>query len=340
MEQYQARDIFMGELKIANILKTSFEEYFNELKTTIVLSRSGCCIVQIAKAEVAKKLKPRTIVVQLNKDRIVVDLKVGRLTRTLHALNGFLSRFMHQEEVDVHNMISEKLLASQASLESLNLSVILPSLETRNMHHQFKKAKLQLDSLFHADDPHKDPNVTGDPYKTLFVARLHVRAFLVIKSGIFEEAKSVSESEGIMVRLITDKETNKPRGYAFIESNSKLDQVDLNLRNQGLVRTEALTGKGRSRDRERIEISIGERSRERSHDKVRDRDPREDRHHNRDRDRNRERERERDRERDHGRERDRGRDRERERDVGRDHERPRERERDRDRNRDREGERL
>lgn len=27
-------------------------------------------------------------------------------------------------------------------------------------------------NIFNADDPHKDPNATGDPYKTLFVARL------------------------------------------------------------------------------------------------------------------------------------------------------------------------
>lgn len=28
-----------------------------------------------------------------------------------------------------------------------------------------------------ADDPHNDPNVSGDPYKTLFVAKLVSRIF-------------------------------------------------------------------------------------------------------------------------------------------------------------------
>lgn len=31
--------------------------------------------------------------------------------------------------------------------------------------------------FFFADDPHNDPNISGDPYKTLFVARLVSTSF-------------------------------------------------------------------------------------------------------------------------------------------------------------------
>ncbi|GAY42727.1 hypothetical protein CUMW_069100, partial [Citrus unshiu] len=61
-------------------------------------------------------------------------------------------------------------------------------------------------------DPHNDPNVSGDPYKTLFVARL---SYETTESKIKREFESYGPIK--RVRLVTDKETNKPRGYAFIE---------------------------------------------------------------------------------------------------------------------------
>ncbi|KAJ1419037.1 U1 small nuclear ribonucleoprotein of 70kDa N-terminal [Sesbania bispinosa] len=61
-------------------------------------------------------------------------------------------------------------------------------------------------------DPHNDPNVSGDPYKTLFVAKL---SYETTESRIKREFESYGPIK--RVRLVTDKETNKPRGYAFIE---------------------------------------------------------------------------------------------------------------------------
>ncbi|KAK9228135.1 hypothetical protein WN944_021083 [Citrus x changshan-huyou] len=82
-------------------------------------------------------------------------------------------------------------------------------------------------------DPHNDPNVSGDPYKTLFVARL---SYETTESKIKREFESYGPIKRLIcnscnggdssrdgkpcdekVRLVTDKETNKPRGYAFIE---------------------------------------------------------------------------------------------------------------------------
>ncbi|KAG6725136.1 hypothetical protein I3842_02G016900 [Carya illinoinensis] len=71
--------------------------------------------------------------------------------------------------------------------------------------------------------PNEDPNIAGDPYKTLFVARL---SYETTESRIKREFESygpikrvgiLSIPHGGSVRVIADKESNKPRGYAFIE---------------------------------------------------------------------------------------------------------------------------
>ncbi|KAK6150912.1 hypothetical protein DH2020_015844 [Rehmannia glutinosa] len=64
----------------------------------------------------------------------------------------------------------------------------------------------------YTDDPNNDPNISGDPYKTLFVARLN---YETTESRIKREFEAYGPIK--RVRLITDKESNKPRGYAFIE---------------------------------------------------------------------------------------------------------------------------
>ncbi|RZC92563.1 hypothetical protein C5167_029342 [Papaver somniferum] len=95
-----------------------------------------------------------------------------------------------------------------------------------------KKAADELEKY----DPSNDPNVTGDPYKTLFVARLNYEttehrikrefdSYGTIKRGnapwVLTKAVHLSEPSDTWdlnhVRMITYKESNKPRGYAFIE---------------------------------------------------------------------------------------------------------------------------
>ncbi|CAI9753568.1 unnamed protein product [Fraxinus pennsylvanica] len=61
-------------------------------------------------------------------------------------------------------------------------------------------------------DPNNDPNISGDPYKTLFVARLNYETTEIRVKREFEAYGPIKR-----VTLITDKESNKPRGYAFIE---------------------------------------------------------------------------------------------------------------------------
>ncbi|KAL6542270.1 U1 small nuclear ribonucleoprotein [Orobanche minor] len=130
-----------------------------------------------------------------------------------------------------------------------------------------KKAAEEIEKY----DPNNDPNISGDPYKTLFVARLNYEttesrvkrefeaygpikrdSFILIEAYALMRLKAygspcpaktsqtrladfktlvlgtttfIDSSDGdasclealLKVRLITDKESSKPRGYAFIE---------------------------------------------------------------------------------------------------------------------------
>ncbi|ORY86163.1 U1 snRNP-associated protein Usp101, partial [Protomyces lactucae-debilis] len=60
-------------------------------------------------------------------------------------------------------------------------------------------------------NPAEDPEVRGDPYKTLFVSRL---AYSVTESDL----RTVFEPYGAIdrIRLVNEKDTGKSRGYAFI----------------------------------------------------------------------------------------------------------------------------
>lgn len=217
-------------------------------------------------------------------------------------------------------------------------------------------------------DPSNDPNISGDPYKTLFVARLN---YETTESRIKREFESYGPIK--RVRLVTDKFTNKPKGYAFIEyvhtrdmkaaykqgDGRKIDGrrvlVDVergrtvpNWRPRRLggglgttrVGSEELNQKhsgrelqqtgGSSHSEEPRSRDERERDREKSRERGRDKE--------RERERSRERSNEKPRDRDHREDRhhrDRDRDRDREDRHHRDRDRDRDRTRDRDRGRDR-----
>ncbi|KAJ4891046.1 U1 small nuclear ribonucleoprotein 70 kDa [Raphanus sativus] len=61
-------------------------------------------------------------------------------------------------------------------------------------------------------DPNNDPNASGDPYKILFVARLNYETSESKIKRKFEAYGPITQ-----VHVVTDQQTNKPRGYAFIE---------------------------------------------------------------------------------------------------------------------------
>merc|ERR1719454_1502435 len=66
-------------------------------------------------------------------------------------------------------------------------------------------------------DPHKDPNAEGDPFKTLFVARVSYDTTEKKLKREFEVFGSVKK-----VRMVYDQK-GKPRGYAFLEFEHERD---------------------------------------------------------------------------------------------------------------------
>ncbi|KAL2668576.1 hypothetical protein GLYMA_01G175100v4 [Glycine max] len=222
-------------------------------------------------------------------------------------------------------------------------------------------------------DPHNDPNVSGDPYKTLFVAKL---SYETTESRIKREFESYGPIK--RVRLVADKDTNKPRGYAFIEYLHTRDmkaaykQADGRKIDGRRVLVDVERGRtvpnwrprrlGGGLGTTRVggeEVNQRHSGREQQQSRSEEPRVREDRHSDRDREISRERVRDKDKERERSREhsnervrdrdqredrhhrdrdrtRDRDRERDRDRDRGRDRDRARDRERGRDRDRDRE----
>lgn len=61
-------------------------------------------------------------------------------------------------------------------------------------------------------DPTNDENIDGDPYKTLFVARISYESTETKLKREFEAYGPIKR-----VRLVNDRISDKPRGYAFVE---------------------------------------------------------------------------------------------------------------------------
>ncbi|KAG5513691.1 hypothetical protein PMAC_000729 [Pneumocystis sp. 'macacae'] len=86
-------------------------------------------------------------------------------------------------------------------------------LERRERRREEKK-KIQEEVIrkgLAAYRPRQDPNIKGDPYKTLFVSRL---SYKVTEQDLMREFGRYGAIE--RVRLVTNLKNNKPMGYAFI----------------------------------------------------------------------------------------------------------------------------
>jgi U1 small nuclear ribonucleoprotein len=71
-------------------------------------------------------------------------------------------------------------------------------------------------------DPANDVNIYGDPYKTLFVARINYDSSESKLRREFDVYGPVKK-----VHLIMDRVSGKPRGYAFIEFEHERDMHDV-----------------------------------------------------------------------------------------------------------------
>ncbi|CAJ0649853.1 700_t:CDS:2 [Entrophospora sp. SA101] len=88
----------------------------------------------------------------------------------------------------------------------------------RKILEKKQKAEEAIKKGLEAWDPNKDENVTGDPFKTLFVARMN---YEITEKDLRREFEIYGPIENI--RIIKNKLTGKPRGYAFIEFEREKD---------------------------------------------------------------------------------------------------------------------
>ncbi|KAI8052438.1 U1 small nuclear ribonucleoprotein of 70kDa MW N terminal-domain-containing protein [Syncephalis plumigaleata] len=77
-----------------------------------------------------------------------------------------------------------------------------------------KKIKAQAEHW----DPHKDAKASGDPYKTLFIGRLSYEATEEDIRRAFDRYGKI-----VNVALVREQDTQKSRGYAFIEFEDERD---------------------------------------------------------------------------------------------------------------------
>lgn len=91
--------------------------------------------------------------------------------------------------------------------------------ERRKRRHTEKVSahKKKLKAFIGSYDPHKDANASGDPFKTLFVARVSYDTTEKKLKREFEVFGSIKK-----VRMIYDQK-GKPRGYAFVEFEHERD---------------------------------------------------------------------------------------------------------------------
>jgi len=88
----------------------------------------------------------------------------------------------------------------------------------RRAKEKAEKAAQQLEQDLAQWDPQTNPNASGDPYKTLFVARLN---YDTSENKLRREFEAYGKIKSI--HMVQDTQTGKPRGYAFIEYEKESD---------------------------------------------------------------------------------------------------------------------
>lgn len=89
--------------------------------------------------------------------------------------------------------------------------------KARRHREKVEAHKSAQKKIIEAYDPHKDPNASGDPFKTLFVGRISYDTTEKKLKREFEVFGSIKK-----VRMVYDQK-GKPRGYAFIEFEHERD---------------------------------------------------------------------------------------------------------------------
>lgn len=89
--------------------------------------------------------------------------------------------------------------------------------KARRQTERLTAHKEELKDFLEKYDPHKDANASGDPFKTLFVARISYDTTEKKLKREFEVFGSIKKT-----RMIYDQK-GKPRGYAFVEFEHERD---------------------------------------------------------------------------------------------------------------------
>eukprot|EP00879_Flechtneria_rotunda_P006719 GHRR01007059.1.p1 GENE.GHRR01007059.1~~GHRR01007059.1.p1 ORF type:complete len:349 (+),score=86.59 GHRR01007059.1:350-1396(+) len=103
-----------------------------------------------------------------------------------------------------------------------------PEKDKRLQLWKAEKNKQELDAKAATYDPNNDAMIEGDPYKTLFVSRLSYEVTERKLRLEFEEYGPIKR-----IRLVHDRNTDKPRGYAFIEYEHKKDMKEAYKQSDG-----------------------------------------------------------------------------------------------------------
>eukprot|EP00051_Salpingoeca_urceolata_P028075 m.484814 g.484814 ORF g.484814 m.484814 type:complete len:325 (-) comp23555_c0_seq1:187-1161(-) len=88
----------------------------------------------------------------------------------------------------------------------------------RKKKEREERSKTKLEARLAEWDPKARESITEDPFKTLFVARMNYETTEDTLRREFEEFGPIKK-----IYMVTDVETGKPRGYAFLEFEHESD---------------------------------------------------------------------------------------------------------------------
>lgn len=159
--------------------------------------------------------------------------------------NALLSLFQAREQLEQLPQPKQPRKPGQTGVASIVQSLPPPpaslppaseqELTPRERREYFQKlrrerAEVELQHALSHWAPWEDDKTTEDPYRTLFVARLSYGTTEAMLRREFEEFGPLKS-----IRLVTDSETDRPKGYAFLEYEHTQHMKEAYKRSDGRV---------------------------------------------------------------------------------------------------------
>lgn len=107
---------------------------------------------------------------------------------------------------------------SVSVIQSLNLSFFSYFRLERKRREKEEQVAYKLEQEIALWDPHSSTEGTTDPFRTLFVSRIN---FYTSESKLRREFETYGPIK--QIKMITDTDSGKPRGYCFIEFEHEKD---------------------------------------------------------------------------------------------------------------------